>query len=58
MSIWGRLSAATHELSLGGQISSLLGFGPPSEEPKRYAEPDNEVPFTVGVIVLLSEFLQ
>ena len=52
MSIWGRLSAATHELSLGGQISSLLGFGPPSEEPKRYAEPDNEVPFTVGVIVL------
>ena len=52
MSIWGRLSAATHELSLGGQISSLLGFGPPSEERKLYAEPDNEVPFTVGVIVL------
>ena len=47
MSIWGRLSAATHDLSLGGQISSLLGFGPPSEERK-----DNEVPFTVGVIVL------
>ena len=52
MSIWGRLSAATHELSLGGQISSLLGFGPPSEERRLYAEPDNEVPFTVGVIVL------
>jgi DnaJ like chaperone protein len=52
MSIWGRLSAATHDLSLGGQISSLLGFGPPSEERKLYAEPDNEVPFTVGVIVL------
>ena len=47
MSIWGRLSAATHDLSLGGQISSLLGFGPTS-----HAEPDNEVPFTVGVIVL------
>ena len=50
MSIWGRLSAATHDLSLGGQISSLLRFGPTSQE--RYAEPDNEVPFTVGVIVL------
>jgi DnaJ like chaperone protein len=52
MSIWGRLSAATHDLSLGGQISSLLGFGPTSEERELYAEPDNEVPFTVGVIVL------
>ena len=52
MSIWGRLSAATHDLSLGGQISSLLGFGPTSQERKLYAEPDNEVPFTVGVIVL------
>ena len=52
MSIWGRLSAATHDLSLGGQISSLLGFGPSSEERKLYAEPDNEVPFTVGVIAL------
>ena len=27
MSIWGRLSAATHDLSLGGQISSLLLSG-------------------------------
>jgi len=52
MSIWGRLSAATRDLSLGGQINSLLGFGPPSQERKLYAEPDNEVPFTVGVIVL------
>ena len=52
MSIWGRLSAATHDLSLGGQISSLLGFGPTSQERKLYTEPDNEVPFTVGVIVL------
>ena len=52
MSIWGRLSAATRELSLGGQISSLLGFEPASEQPKLYAESENEVPFTVGVIVL------
>ena len=52
MSIWGRLSAATHDLSLGGQISALLGFGPTSQERKLYTEPDNEVPFTVGVIVL------
>ena len=52
MSIWGRLSAATRELSLGGQISSLLGFEPAIEQPKLYAESDNEVPFTVGVIVL------
>ena len=52
MSIWGRLSAATRELSLGGQISSLLGFEPAIEQPKLYAELDNEVPFTVGVIVL------
>jgi DnaJ like chaperone protein len=52
MSIWGRLSAATRELSLGGQISSLLGFKPASEQSKPYAESDNEVPFTVGVIVL------
>ena len=47
----GRLSAATHDLSLGGQISSLLGFGPTGRR-KLYAEPDNEVFFTVGVIVL------
>ena len=38
MSIWGRLSAATCELSLGGQISSLLGFEPAIEQPKLYAE--------------------
>ena len=52
MSIWGRLSAATRELSLGGQISSLFGFEPESEPPPPEAECDNEVPFTVGVIVL------
>jgi DnaJ like chaperone protein len=52
MSIWERLSAATRELSLGGQLSSLLGFEPARDQPKRYAEADNEVPFTLGVIVL------
>ena len=52
MSIWERLSAATRDLSLGGQISSLLGFGAASEQPKLYGASDNEVPFTVGVIVL------
>jgi hypothetical protein len=39
MSIWERLSAATHNLSLGGQISSLLGFGPTSQERKRQVCP-------------------
>ena len=52
MSILERLSAATRDLSVGGQISSLLGFGPTSQERKLDAEPDNELPFTVGVIVL------
>ena len=52
MSIWGRLSAATRDLSVGGQISSLLGFGPTSQERRLDAESDNELPFTVGVIVL------
>jgi DnaJ like chaperone protein len=52
MSVWGRLSAATRELSLGGQISSLFGFESASESSPPEAEPDNEVPFTAGVIVL------
>ena len=52
MSIWERLSAATRTVSVGGQISSLLGFGSNSQAPKVYSEPDNEVPFTMGVIVL------
>jgi DnaJ like chaperone protein len=52
MSIWGRLSAATRDLSIGGQISSLLGFGSTDQERKQYAEQDNEMPFTVGIIVL------
>jgi DnaJ like chaperone protein len=52
MSIWERLSAATRTVSVGGQISSLLGFGYNSQAPKVYSEPDSEVPFTMGVIVL------
>ena len=52
MSIWERLSAATRTVSVGGQISSLLGFGSTSQAREVDSEPDNEVPFTVGVIVL------
>src|SRR5262245_62404212 len=52
MSIWKRLSAATREVSLGDQVSSLFGFEPASESSPPEAESDNEVPFTVGVIVL------
>jgi len=46
------MSEATRNLSVGGQISSLFGFGSTSQARKAYSEPDNEVPFTVGVIVL------
>jgi DnaJ like chaperone protein len=52
MSIWERLSGATRTLSVGGQISSLLSFGSTSQARKVDSEPNNEVPFTVGVIVL------
>ena len=48
MSIWERLS----DLLSGKQVSSLLGFGSTSRDRKQPAERDNEVPFTVGVIVL------
>jgi DnaJ like chaperone protein len=51
MSILERLSAATRALSVGGQISSLLGRGS-SSQASEIPGPDNEVPFTVGVIVL------
>ena len=47
MSIWERLSAATRTVSVGGQISSLSVSGPLVKRAKK-----NEVPFTVGVIVL------
>jgi DnaJ like chaperone protein len=52
MSIWGRLSAAAHDFSVRGHISSLLAFAPSGEQRKSYPEQDNEVPFTVAVIVL------
>ena len=52
MSILGRLSAAAHDFSVRGQISSLLAFAPSGEQRKSYPEQDNEVPFTVAVIVL------
>jgi DnaJ like chaperone protein len=53
MSIWQRLSTAGRDFSAKGQISSLLGFRPAgAEKSKQVAEPDNEMPFTVGVIVL------
>ena len=48
MSIWERLS----DLLSGNQVSSLLGFGSTNQDRKQRAERDNEVPFTVGVIVL------
>jgi DnaJ like chaperone protein len=48
MSIWERLS----DLLSGKQVSSLLGLGSANQDRKQRAERDNEVPFTVGVIVL------
>ena len=55
MSIWRRLAAATTDLSMGSQIGALLaggGGGYPAERQKMPDLPDNEVPFTVGVIML------
>ena len=52
MSIWGRLAEAARDFSVRGQISSMLAHEPASEQRKPYPEQDNEVPFTVGVIVL------
>jgi DnaJ like chaperone protein len=53
MSIWRRLAAATTDVSIGGQIGALLGGGSNANaRPKMPDAPDNEVPFTVGVIML------
>src|SRR5262245_51962043 len=53
MSIWRRLAAATTDVSIGGQIGALLGGGGNAGgRPKMPDAPDNEVPFTVGVIML------
>ena len=43
---------AARDFSVRGQISSMLAHEPASEQRKPYPEQDNEVPFTVGVIVL------
>jgi DnaJ like chaperone protein len=52
MSIWGKLAAA--ELLVSGSIGGLLGSraSPPRKSGKGADKPDNEVPFTVGVIML------
>jgi DnaJ like chaperone protein len=54
MSIWEKLAAATADVSIGGQIASMLGGSArhDSNDKKVSAGPDNEVPFTVGVIAL------
>jgi DnaJ like chaperone protein len=55
MSIWRRLAAATTDASIGSQIGALLGGGAVRDAGNRHKipeAPDNEVPFTVGVIML------
>jgi DnaJ like chaperone protein len=56
MSIWGKLAAATAELSIGGPIAALLGGGAGHYVIDREQEQDgpaeNQVAFTVGVITL------
>ncbi len=55
MSIWGRLATATADLSIGGQIAALLGSGAAVNVRDRHKEQErleNQLPFTVGVIVL------
>jgi DnaJ like chaperone protein len=55
MSIWGKLAAATADLSLGGPIGAMIAGGAARDVRDRHKEldqPDNQLPFTVGVIVL------
>lgn len=53
MSVWGKLAAAITDVSMGGQIGSLLSGGSTQEAHGRGSEePANEVPFTLGVILL------
>lgn len=53
MSVWDKLGAAIGDLSIGGQIGSLLSGGSAHEDRHNVSdEPDNEVPFTLGVILL------
>jgi DnaJ like chaperone protein len=55
MSIWRRLAAATADLSTGNQVGSLLE-GRSARDVRNHHkvsdEPDNQVPFAVGVIML------
>jgi DnaJ like chaperone protein len=56
MSIWKRLSEATSNLTIGSPVARLLaGNGEVQNAAKRHelsAQPDNEVPFTLGIIAL------
>jgi DnaJ like chaperone protein len=52
MSIWERLSAAARDFSAKAPVGSLLRFEGAGEGRKPLRADDNEVPFTVGVIVL------
>jgi len=56
MSIWKRLADATSNLTIGTPVARLLtGKGEVQNAPKRHelsAQPDNEVPFTLGIISL------
>ena len=58
MSIWGKLAAATTDLSIGGLIGALLGSRAARDVRDRHQEqegPENQLPFTVGVIVLCAK---
>ena len=54
MSIWGKLAAATADLSIASPIAALLGGGAASDVSNSHDQdgPRNQLPFTVGVIVL------
>ena len=58
MSIWGKLAAATTDLSIGGLIGALLGSRAARDVREGHQEqegPENQLPFTVGVIVLCAK---
>jgi DnaJ like chaperone protein len=55
MSIWGKLAAATADLSIGGPIGAFFYSGTARGARDRHIEqdrPENQLPFAVGVIVL------
>jgi DnaJ like chaperone protein len=53
MSIWGKIADAAADLSMRSPIGTLLGgAGAHEGKPPQDHRADNEVPFTVGVIVL------